>query len=353
MQPHRWEGTSRGHLIQPPARSSLWKSGCSDVVEASSAPATHHPGGPHWTRFSVSVSFLGWGAQSWMQWSSPTNLKEGTKDFPSAAAYLLTDRPQSTVGLFCWKDVVLPHFHHSAHQTPQVLFCSTAFWPANPHLYLERPPHSRMLQELSWQLQASCFAAVTKASGSPGEGLPAPSLEGACALGFLCQAPVELHCSNTSGSSPTSLFLTPILPCWLNFWWIGSRPGPDPVREAWCPGFLSARPMPCLPHGHLTPCCPFPDTLSQEHGAWCLPQLPSRLHWPLLTPASSVSPLNVPSWSRWPIYNQGAEALPSCICLCLWVLHIATDSASTPREPADERTAFNLHLFNQFFLICE
>lgn len=34
MKPHRWEGTSRGHLIQPPARSRLWKSGCSDAVEA-------------------------------------------------------------------------------------------------------------------------------------------------------------------------------------------------------------------------------------------------------------------------------------------------------------------------------
>lgn len=187
MKPHRWEGTSRGHLIQPPARSRLWKSGCSDAVEASPAPATHHSGGPHWTRFSASVSFLGWGAQSWMQWSSPTNLKEGTKDFPPAAAYPLTDRPQGTVGLFCWKDVVLPHIHHTAHQIPQVLFCSTAFWPANPHLYLEQPPHSRMPAASGAQLTApaSRFAAVTKASGSPGEGLPAPSLEATCAVGFL------------------------------------------------------------------------------------------------------------------------------------------------------------------------
>lgn len=146
-----------------------------------------HSGGPHWTRFSASVSFLGWGAQSWMQWSSPTNLKEGTKDFPPAAAYPLADRPQGTVGLFCWKDVVLPHIHHTAHQIPQVLFCSTAFWPANPHLYLEQPPHSRMPAASGAQLTApaSRFAAVTKASGSPGEGLPAPSLEATCAVGFL------------------------------------------------------------------------------------------------------------------------------------------------------------------------
>lgn len=85
---------------------------------------------PHWTCYGLSISFLYWKAQNWMQYCSLGLMK--ADNFPLSTDYAPVNITQDAVSLPCCQGTRLTHIQLAICQEPQVPFSSAAIQPVTP-----------------------------------------------------------------------------------------------------------------------------------------------------------------------------------------------------------------------------